>query len=201
MTESDFSNVIAATPIDTVPPVITHTPLTAAAPGMPLTILADVTDNVRVQGVTLYFRKIGVTSYTSRAMVFTTGNRYTATIEGSLVSSPGLEYYLTAYDGVSTVTMGRPENPYQVAVVDRPIITTVTPARGPDSGGTPVTIAGSNFKAGATVTFGGRGGRQCHGGKFQPDHLHHPGPFPGHGGRGGEQSRRAKRPVFAGLHL
>ena len=136
-------------------PVIAHTPLTAAAPGLPLTILADVTDNVRVQGVTLYFRKIGVTSYTSRAMVLTTGNRYTATLEGSLVSSPGLEYYLAAGDGVSTVTAGRPEMPYQVAVVDRPIITTVTPTRGPDSGGTPVTIAGSNFKAGASVTFGG----------------------------------------------
>ena len=155
MTESGFSNVMAATPIDTVPPAIAHTPLTAAAPGLPLTILADVTDNVRVQGATLYFRKIGVSSYTSRAMVFTTGNRYTATIEGSLVSSPGLEYYLAATDGVTPVTSGRPENPYQVAVVDRPIITTVTPTRGPDSGGTSVTIAGSNFKAGATVTFGG----------------------------------------------
>ena len=155
MTESAFSNVMAATPIDTVPPAITHTPLTTAAPGMPLTILADVTDNVRVQGATLYFRKIGVSSYTSRAMVFTTGNRYTATIEGSLVTSPGLEYYLAAGDGVSTVTSGRPEMPYQVAVVDRPIITTVTPTRGPDTGGTPVTIAGSNFKAGASVTFGG----------------------------------------------
>jgi hypothetical protein len=155
MTESGFSNVMAATPIDTIPPAITHTPLTAASPGMPLTILADVTDNVRVQGATLYFRKIGVSSYTIRPMVFTTGNRYTATIEGSLVSSPGLEYYLTAYDGVSTITLGRPEMPYQVAVVDRPIITTVTPAKGPDSGGTPVTIAGSNFKAGASVTFGG----------------------------------------------
>jgi len=155
MTESDFSNVAQATPIDTIPPSISHTPVTEAPPGLALTIFADVTDNVGVQGVTLYFRAIGATSYISRTMTHTTGNRYAATIEGSLVASPGLEYYIEATDGVSTVRFGRPEYPYQIAVVDRPVVTSVSPNRGPASGGTNVTIAGSNFKAGATVTFGG----------------------------------------------
>ena len=155
MTESDFSNVATATPVDTIPPVISHTPVTQAPPGLPLTLFADVTDNVGVQSVTLYYRQIGATSYASKAMVKTTGNRYSATIEGAKVTSPGLEYYIEATDGISPVRFGRPENPYQILVVDRPVVTTVSPNRGPASGGTNVTIAGSNFKAGATVAFGG----------------------------------------------
>lgn len=155
MTESDPSNIATATPIDTIPPVITHTPVTEAPPGLPLTLYADVTDNVGVQEVILYYRHIGDTSYQSRAMVNTTGNRYSATIEGAFVTSPGIEYYIEASDGVNTVQEGRPEYPYQITVVDRPVVTAVSPNRGPASGGTVVTIAGSNFKAGASVTFGG----------------------------------------------
>jgi hypothetical protein len=155
MSESDFSNVATATPIDTIPPTISHTPVTEAPPGLPLTIFADVTDNVGVQGVTLYFRAISATSYISRTMTHTTGNHYSATIEGARVTSPGLEYYIEATDGISTVQFGRPEYPYQIVVVDRPVVTSVSPNCGPASGGTNVTITGSNFKAGATVTFGG----------------------------------------------
>lgn len=154
MTESAPSNIATATPIDTIPPVISHTPVTEAPPGLPLTIFADVTDNVGVQAVSLHYRAIGATQYISRAMTRTTGNRYSATIEGSQVTSPGVEYYIEASDGISTVRFGRPEYPYQVAVVDRPVVTAVSPNRGPASGGTAVTIAGSNFKPGATVTFG-----------------------------------------------
>ena len=155
MTESDFSNVATATPVDTIPPVISHTPVTAAPPGLPLTLTADVTDNVGVQTVTLFYRAIGATTYSSKTMVHTTGNRYSATIAGSLVTSPGLEYYIQASDGVSTVRYGNPGFPYQILVEDRPVVTTVTPDHGPTDGGTLVTISGSNFQAGASVTFGG----------------------------------------------
>jgi hypothetical protein len=155
MSESDFSNVTQATPVDTIPPVISHTPITEAPPGLPLTLLADVTDNVGVQSVTLSYRLIGGTQYTAKAMVHTTGNRYSATVAGSQMTSPGIEYYIEASDGVSTVRKGRPDYPYQVTVEDRPVVTMVSPDHGPTSGGTPVTISGSNFKAGATVTFGG----------------------------------------------
>jgi len=155
MSESDFSNVATATPVDTVAPTISHTPVTEAPPGLPLTLSADVTDNVGVREVTLYYRAIGATDYQGQAMVSTTGNRYSATIAGSKVASPGLEYYIEATDGVSTVQKGRPAYPYQVTVVDRPVVTAVSPNRGPASGGTNVTIAGSNFKDGASVTFDG----------------------------------------------
>ncbi|MEI8167688.1 MAG: IPT/TIG domain-containing protein, partial [Chloroflexales bacterium] len=155
MTESDYSNVAQGTPLDTIPPVITHTRVTSAAPGMPLTLFADATDNVGVQAVTLRFRTIGTTDYTARTMTRTTGNRYAATIEGSQLVSPGVEYYIEASDGISTVRSGRPEYPWQVIVVDRPVVNVVTPSHGPAAGGAFVTIAGSNFKTNATVSFGG----------------------------------------------
>lgn len=155
MTESDFSNIASATPLDTIPPVLTHTPVTSAAPGQPLTLVATATDNVAVNSVTLYHRHVGNTTYTSTAMVRTTGNEYYATIEGSLLSSPGIEYYIEATDGISITRNGRAENPNLVTVIDRPVVTLVTPNTGPAAGGTAITITGSNFKSGATVTFGG----------------------------------------------
>ena len=155
MTESDFSNIATATPIDTIPPVIQHTPIVGAVPGLGLTIFADVTDNVAVQSVTLFHRAIGASTYTSKPMARTTGNRYSATLPGSLVIPPGLEYYIEATDGISTVRDGRPEYPHQVTVSDRPTVTSVTPNHGPSDGGTSVTIAGTNFKPGAAITFGG----------------------------------------------
>jgi PKD repeat protein len=155
MTESDFSNTATATPIDTIPPVIVHTPITAAPPGLSLTLNADVTDNVAVQSVKLFFRTLGTTTYSSRAMTHTTNDRYSATLEGSLMVSPGIEYYIEATDGISITRVGRAENPHFVTVDDRPMVTIVTPNTGSAEGGTSVTLSGSNFKAGATVTFGG----------------------------------------------
>ena len=155
MSESDFSNLASAAPIDTIPPVISHTPVTSAQPGLPLTIFADVTDNVSVQGVTLYFRAINTTNYSSRAMTHTTLNRYAATIEGSRLVSPGIEYYIEATDGITVVRSGRPEAAYPVVVNDQPVITAITPTLGTASGGTAVTLGGANFQTGATVSFGG----------------------------------------------
>lgn len=155
MVESGQSNTATATPIDTIEPIIEHTPVSEAPPGLPLTLFADVTDNVAVAAVTLYYRDIGAALYLSRAMVHTTGDRYSATLQGSLVTAPGLEYYLTAEDGINTVFAGRPENPYVVAVVDQPFVTGVTPGSGPAAGGDTVTVSGSNFQPGASLTFGG----------------------------------------------
>jgi hypothetical protein len=155
MSESDPSNVATGTPVDTIAPVIDHTPTTEAPPGLSLTLHADVTDNVAVHKVTLYYRAIGATSYLSKTMVNTSGDRYSATIEGAQINSPGMEYYIEAGDGVSTARDGRAAYPYQVLVQDTPVITTVSPNHGPASGGTAVVLSGSNFKAGATVTLGG----------------------------------------------
>lgn len=154
LTESDYSNLAAATPLDTIPPVIVHDPVQGAAPGLPLQIFADVTDNVAVRSVSLYFRRTGTTTYSSKEMSKGTGNRYAATMEGSLLQSPGLDYYIEATDGISTVKNGRPDNPNQVIITDAPKVTVVSPTSGSAGGGTEVIITGSNFKTGASVLFG-----------------------------------------------
>lgn len=155
MTESDYSNTTTAAPLDTIPPSLAHTAIADAQPGLPLTLFADATDNVAVQTVTLFYRGSGATSYASKNMVRTSGNRYAATLEGSLLAPPGIDYYIEASDGVSTARSGRPEYPHHVVVSDRPVVTSVSPPQGPATGGTAITIAGANFKAGAGVALGG----------------------------------------------
>ncbi|MBI1760633.1 MAG: putative Ig domain-containing protein, partial [Acidobacteria bacterium] len=78
--ESAFSNAAAATPVDVVPPVIAHTPLTATQPpNLAIPISATVTDNTGVQSVKLFFRAAGASNYTERAMT-ASGNLYAATL-------------------------------------------------------------------------------------------------------------------------
>jgi autotransporter-associated beta strand protein len=154
-TESVDSNVASGAALDTIPPQITHTPITSSAPAVAVTIRADVTDNLAVTGVTLYSRVLGTSTFSSRPMTLTTANRYSATIDAGSVVAPGVEYYLAATDGVSTVYSGLAVQPYLIRVVDAPLVTSITPATGPASGGTSVTIVGTNFKAGASVTIGG----------------------------------------------
>jgi hypothetical protein len=48
MAESDFSNVAQATPLDTIPPVISHTPTPSAPAAQNLTLSALATVNVAV---------------------------------------------------------------------------------------------------------------------------------------------------------
>lgn len=155
MTESDFSNVAAAQPYDTIPPVITHNPVKIGYPGLQLNIDCDATDNVAVKEVNLYFRKTGTTTYTKLAMVKTTGSHYSANIEGSKVGAPGIDYYIEATDGITIVRNGTADKPNNIVVSDSPKITSISPTVGSSDGGTTVTIMGTNFKNGAKVTIGG----------------------------------------------
>ena len=155
MSESESSNTSTGTPIDTIPPVISHSAVSSAKPNLSLTIASDITDNVSVSGATLLYRLAGSdANYNSRQMVNATNNRWTATLEGSLLKAPGLEYYISATDGVSITYSGRAETPYLVTVDDRPVVTGLTPNRGPASGGTVIQLTGTNFKENSTVTFG-----------------------------------------------
>jgi hypothetical protein len=155
MGESKESNIGSAAPLDTIPPQVNHLPVATAQPNLPLTILAEITDNIEVTEATLYHRQIGASTYAQRSMVNTTGDRWSYTLEGSRLVNPGVEYYISATDGRSTTLSGRPELPYSVIVGDQPVVTGVSPNLGPASGGTNVTISGANFKPDAKVFFGG----------------------------------------------
>lgn len=95
---------IAVTPNQ--PPLITHTPVTAALIGTNISVSANVTDNTNfLSSVMLYYRRLGTLLFASATMTLTGGSQYQATIPGSEMTEAGIEYYIRAVDnfGVASV--------------------------------------------------------------------------------------------------
>jgi hypothetical protein len=158
MTESNYSNVASAAAVDTIPPVISHTAITSAKSGFGLQIAATVTDNVAVLGATLSYRPVGSGgAYTTVPMVNVSGSTWTASVPGSSVQPPGIEYYLTATDGISQTYHGTPAAPHTVVVTNTPTLVSVAPNQGPIQGGTHVSLSGTMFSRSGVVSvlFGG----------------------------------------------
>ncbi|MCB1126847.1 MAG: IPT/TIG domain-containing protein, partial [Verrucomicrobiae bacterium] len=153
--ESEPSEIVSAAAADTLPPVLMHTPVVAAVAGRGLRLTATVTDNVQVTGVGLRYRSAGgADPYIAAAMLNASGNLWSATIPASSVQPPGLEYYLSASDGLNEVLSGTAATPHTVLVENQPALSSVTPNHGPAGGGTPVTLAGIQFQSDASVWFG-----------------------------------------------
>ncbi len=90
-------------PEDTEAPVITHTPITDSDSFSPITIQAEVTDNMAVPFATLYYKKEDEQKFTSLAMNASSDPAsYTAEIIGTNVDS-NITYYIEASDGINTV--------------------------------------------------------------------------------------------------
>jgi len=84
--------------VNTVPPVIEHTPITSAVAGNTLEITANVTDDEALSGVFLHYRaKTGEMSYQISEMT-KTGGAYTGTIPKAYLTSFGARYYIRAVD-------------------------------------------------------------------------------------------------------
>lgn len=113
--ESKPSGKAWATAKDTLPPKVTHAPVTSAFAGNNTTISALVSDELEVQKVTLYFRAVGETEWTKQEMM-KSNSKYLAIIQGNLVTTAGLEYYIEAYDGSNYTYKGTEEAPYSVTV-------------------------------------------------------------------------------------
>ena len=78
-------------------------------------------------------------------------------------------------------------------------MSSVSPNNGSTAGGTAVTITGSNFATGATVTFGSRGGDQRGGGEQYDDHSHDAGGECGRGDGDRDQSRALSGSLASGF--
>ena len=152
--ESEPSNTAAATPIDTVKPILSHNVISTAPYGSTVLVQANVTDNIGVQSVTLYYRAIGESAYTSLNMANISGSTYRASIPASATQPPGVEYYIAATDGASYAYSGRSTSPNTITVENNPVISGVTPSTGSSAGGEPISISGNNFVDGATVKLG-----------------------------------------------
>lgn len=111
LNESKASNVISCCPLEGEPPVIVHTPVKTLTPDKAIAITADITDNVKVAGATLYYKNKSADSWKSVDMRNTTGSVYKASIAAYEVTDEEILYYITATDGANVVYCGTADEP------------------------------------------------------------------------------------------
>ena len=104
--------------IDVIPPTISHNPLKSAKEGQILRVEAEVSDDIQVRYVKLFYRVGGDRWYSSIDMD-RTGERYYSTVPWDHVTLSGLEYYIEASDGYNISRSGSPESPHRVPVSAR----------------------------------------------------------------------------------
>ena len=127
---------------DDTPPVITHFPVREVDPGISVSVLAAVTDNVAVHSGILSYRRKGDATFTESIMSYLGGTLYEGVIPKSTVEPPAVEYSLRARDAKGNWSF---TPVYTIAMKDRtPPVVQHTPPSQADSG-LPMTIA-------ATVT-------------------------------------------------
>jgi len=100
-------------------PSITHSSITSIEEGKDIVISAKVVDNHNhVSQVTLYYRKTGEAIYQSISNDFNQSDvDFTATIPGKIVTTTGIQYYLSAADDSEiSGTFATQDNPVNVAV-------------------------------------------------------------------------------------
>ncbi|MFA6941106.1 MAG: lamin tail domain-containing protein, partial [Clostridiaceae bacterium] len=129
---------IAASSLDTIPPVITHIPVTNGSTAEDFAISALITDDCGVLQANLYYRTKGASSYKTIAMT-KTENNYIAVIPKAELDPVGLEYYIEAKDSANTATYPADvTSPCQAAIslmdITGPAVTSVTPAPGDATG-------------------------------------------------------------------
>lgn len=110
------------------PPLIEHTPETREVTGgSSQTISATVTDNQQVGAVFLHYRKMGESSYTKLPMNRTRAtNHYYSTLEGTIATSPGIEYYIESSDlSGNTVLKGYAITPLLLKIGEPPAAPTI----------------------------------------------------------------------------
>lgn len=115
LSESAPSGKISIMSKDTMAPNIYHTPVYNATAGRNLVISATVTDNLHIEWARLYFRVKGETDWRI-AVMNSFNDSYSAIIPAQYITAAGLEYYIEAFDGVSSAFKGSQTSPYTVAV-------------------------------------------------------------------------------------
>jgi len=109
-------------------PTIQRTPATIALhqqswiEGTEFTIEVEVTDDFEpyVNLVRLFYKNTPLTDYSSVNMTNTTGNLWSGIIPGGSTLTPGVDYFITASDGLITVSapaINPSTNPYQLAIL------------------------------------------------------------------------------------
>lgn len=123
-TESAPAGKVQATAMDTMAPLLYHTPVNQGYKDNNLVISCTASDNVAIASVTLYYRTIGSDIWKALAMS-KVNDKYNATIFGSELTLDGIEYYIEASDGVNIVYKGSADVPYTVVIKDASLISRI----------------------------------------------------------------------------
>lgn len=121
MKESSPSPDIMATMVDSEAPNVYHTPVNQAYVGNDLVITCSASDNIDVEELKLYYRLSDEETYSSITMT-RNNDRFSARISGGNISGDYLEYYITASDGVNTISKGSADEPYHVIIKDASLL-------------------------------------------------------------------------------
>lgn len=113
--ESHASGRTACTALDTINPIISHTPVNQGYLGSNLNINCVIRDNVGIAYAKLYYRVKGSEAYKYVDMV-SANDKYSGVIPSVELSTDGMEYYIETNDGTNTITLGTKESPYQVII-------------------------------------------------------------------------------------
>ena len=118
------------------PPIITHTPVETSPPGQKILVVAEVTDDITVQKVTLYYRKSGQEEFIAAIMSVDESkeNTYNSEIPADTVSSDGVEYYIEAEDDEGYTSLLPKDGVYTIAV--SATAKTISKASTPSTSGT-----------------------------------------------------------------
>jgi hypothetical protein len=115
LSESTPSGKVVVRSLDTMAPNVYHSPVKVAYTESNLLVAATITDNLQVDKARLYYRIAGTSEWKSVEMSVL-NSRYTGIIPSEYITLAGVEYYISAYDGMSYTYKGSAENPYTVIV-------------------------------------------------------------------------------------
>ncbi len=128
---------------DTTPPAITPEPVAVPAPGKPLVVTCDITDQSGIFAPLVYWRPFGWSQFAQAELKNVGGALFKATIPLPPGTS-GVEYYLEAYDtqGNGPAWVGSPTAPLKVSLASSAPVAPPPPVPPP-----PVTFAPSRPSA------------------------------------------------------
>ncbi|MGK7345809.1 MAG: fibronectin type III domain-containing protein [Candidatus Nitrospinota bacterium M3_3B_026] len=105
--------------LDETPAVIDHKPVEEGKEGSSIRVKARVTDNKRVEEVTLNYRAPGAGKYEKAPMEQISRGIYEGVIPRDRVTVEGIQYFITAKDFGGSITYdGRPDSPFDVRVAE-----------------------------------------------------------------------------------
>ena len=115
--ESSHSNTVECTPLDGEKPHIVHTPVTYSEPQNAVIISANVTDNVKVDYITLYYKYADEKEWNKISMKNPTGANYKHTFSSYEVKNGELMYYIETSDGINKSFFGTEKEPCIIEIM------------------------------------------------------------------------------------